>query len=76
MPCPKGVNIPRNFSIYNDYAMYNDKNSLNWSIGELEKAGKGPSACVACGLCVKKCPQGINIPQVLKELKAEIEKKK
>ena len=73
MPCPQGVNIPRNFSVYNNYAMYNEKSSLVWGIEELEKNGKGPSSCVECGLCVSNCPQGINIPEVLKQITLEVE---
>jgi predicted aldo/keto reductase-like oxidoreductase len=30
-------------------------------------AGKSADACVECGECVPKCPQGIDIPARLKE---------
>ena len=29
-------------------------------------AEKQPAACVACGQCVKACPQGIDVPAHLK----------
>ena len=35
-------------------------------------AEKQPSACVACGRCVKACPQGIDVPAHLKAFAAEL----
>ena len=29
--------------------------------------------CVGCGACTKKCPQNLDIPQLLKEAKKELE---
>ena len=34
---------------------------------------KQPSACVACGKCTQICPQGIDIPAVMKELAERLE---
>jgi len=34
---------------------------------------KRPSACIACGKCTKICPQGIDIPAVMKELAERME---
>ena len=76
MPCPAGVNIPGCFRIYNNFAMYNDEWDFKWGVSEYEKAGKGPSACVQCGKCVKKCPQGIDIPLELKRMKEEYDRVK
>lgn len=73
MPCPKGVMIPLNFHIYNEYAMYGNPDNAKWMFGEV-KDGKGePTNCVNCKACVAKCPQGINIPEVLKELTKEMD---
>ena len=35
---------------------------------------KRPAACIACGKCSRTCPQGIDVPAVLKELAQAIEK--
>lgn len=72
LPCPNGVNIPKNFSIYNDYYMYNDKNSSNWSFNILKKDNATFDSCVGCGLCSTKCPQGIEIPESLLKMKEDM----
>ncbi|MBS1369250.1 MAG: aldo/keto reductase [Lentisphaeria bacterium] len=69
-PCPVGVDIPRIFGLYNQY-----KTSGNFFHFQLvydkmtgdEKA----SACVNCGVCLKKCPQKIDIPEQLKTIETE-----
>lgn len=67
MPCPFGVDIPRNFSLYNEYFMFAENPAVRagyqW-IPELERA----KHCTACGECVSKCPQLIAIPQVLDDV--------
>ena len=35
---------------------------------------KQPSACISCGKCTRVCPQGIDIPKVMKELPQLMEK--
>jgi predicted aldo/keto reductase-like oxidoreductase len=64
MPCPEGVNIPRNFSLCNDHHMLKDpmaKVRYHRILGESEKA----SNCTQCGVCLEKCPQHIPIPDEL-----------
>ncbi len=61
MPCPNGVNIPRNLDLYNEVAMYEDiKGSrfvYNNFVGETERAAN----CIQCDECLEKCPQNIQI---------------
>ena len=60
MPCPEGVNIPRNFALYNDFHMLNDpaaKLRYQRLLSDLSKA----SNCIQCGQCEPLCPQGIPI---------------
>ncbi len=61
MPCPNGVNIPRNFELYNQAVAYNteslSKALYNYHMPEAERAG----ACIACRECEEKCPQQIEI---------------
>jgi len=72
MPCPAGVNIPRNFSCYNEYSIFVTpatekelKERYN-SISEAERADK----CVECGKCESHCPQAIKIREELKNVTA------
>ena len=72
MPCPKGVDIPRAFAIYNEEAMHGHTPHYRkqYLRGKPESLA---SACVSCGACVSKCPQHIAIPEKLKEVKALFE---
>lgn len=60
MPCPEGVNIPRNFALINDHHMLQDpaaKLRYQRLLSDTAKA----SNCIQCGLCEPQCPQGIPI---------------
>ena len=65
LPCPSGVNIPVCFNMYNNYHMFQKKDSYTIWLDPPERAGN----CVACGRCVKLCPQGIAIPDELEKVK-------
>jgi hypothetical protein len=65
MPCPFGVHIPDNFSIINEHSMYQNDRSARWNYGYLESLKGDASVCVACGACLEKCPQKIDIPNRL-----------
>lgn len=79
MPCPAGVMIPLCFEEYNKYGMFGGIDTakfmyafrLSGQIGD-GKAGYA-SQCVKCGLCMKKCPQGIRIPDVLADVVSTFE---
>lgn len=70
MPCPVGVNIPGNFSMLNEYAMYGSVDEFKWRYNNLTKKEAFADKCVSCKKCVKVCPQMINIPEKLKEVVA------
>jgi predicted aldo/keto reductase-like oxidoreductase len=75
MPCPAGVDIPGNFSIINEYSMYENKSNAQWSYNQLLLNKADASHCVSCRKCVSKCPQFIDIPNELikvKEMMKEI----
>jgi len=73
LPCPNGVEIPRNFQIYNDAMMYEDMRigRFYYRGGRLED-GQRADQCTECGECVEACPQEINIPEWLKKIHAEL----
>ena len=77
MPCPKGINIPATF------AAYNESYGFSWFTGAYHyyvSAGLSsgaelhlPSECVGCGHCVKCCPQGIDVPARLVEVRRRLQ---
>ncbi len=69
LPCPVGVNIPENFSIYNNFKINGNRQRFDRSYARLGKKQQA-SSCVSCGLCKKKCPQKIDIPAMLKKVAA------
>ena len=73
MPCPAGVNIPRNFKVYNQFRMSNRADRFMGEYNGLPEDQRA-AECVNCGACLKKCPQKINIPAELKKIAAEAKK--
>lgn len=69
LPCPAGVEIPRNFKMYNTASVYDQwqKGSENYQQLKVEQKA---SACVGCRQCESRCPQQIPIAQVLTEVHA------
>jgi uncharacterized protein len=67
MPCPEGVNIPRNFALFNDHHMLNDPAARLRYQRLLSDTAKA-SNCVQCGRCEPLCPQGIHIMEELKHV--------
>jgi uncharacterized protein len=73
MPCPAGVDIPGNFHIYNQDAMFHNEAAGRWSYGMLVNKNADASVCVECGECIPKCPQHIDIPVELAKMREELE---
>lgn len=67
VPCPSGVEIPRIFSIYNDYSIFGGAKEFKEMYKGLMNEGKDASSCVECGQCESECPQHISIIDKLKE---------
>lgn len=77
MPCPNGVNIPANFSIYNDYCMFSDEQRSRFMYALMLMGGftgkrSDASLCKDCKKCVERCPQHIEIPQQLKSVQNDL----
>lgn len=71
MPCPTGLNIPANFSYYNEYFyLDNDgkKNKLKETYTAKLDLAEQASMCIECGTCEEHCPQNIAIIDELKHV--------
>lgn len=64
--CPKGLDIPKLISIYNELK-YMPTVNASMRIEAMD-VDKQPGACISCGKCTRVCPQGIKIPEIMKEL--------
>ena len=67
-PCPSGVEIPRNFSLYNEAHTYNDFSASRFAYRQFFQENSRASACTECGQCEDLCPQHLNIREHLKEV--------
>ena len=73
MPCPMGVDIPDNFSIWNKLGMFQQPEAIKaqWTLQfpDNEKA----SRCIRCGKCEAVCPQKLPIRASLARLQEELD---
>ncbi len=74
MPCPHGVNIPRNFALMNLHRVFGLTEYAKREYARFDKPdqkerrrGLAASECQECGECEPKCPQNIPIIKQLKE---------
>lgn len=72
MPCPQGVDIPGNFAIWNEGAMYGSEDKAKEAFREKRQSGAGAEQCIKCGKCEMACPQGIGIRRDLETMAAEL----
>lgn len=76
MPCPQNVNIPNIFKVYNDSVLAgSDRHGKSFYRVMVELANGKGSNCTRCGLCVRKCPQSIDIPKYIEEASFKFETK-
>lgn len=68
MPCPQGVNIPLNFSLYNDIFMFKDADINIMLYNQFLTPEERASNCAECGECEEHCPQEINVSEELKKV--------
>ncbi|CRZ34802.1 hypothetical protein DFR55_1253 [Herbinix hemicellulosilytica] len=73
MPCPAGVDIPRNFALWNKYGIYRNKNDIRWNWQNNFDDKLKAKNCVQCGKCEKVCPQKISIRKDLQKLQNELD---
>ncbi len=70
--CPKGLDIPKLLSLYNEMR-FSPSFNVGMTIDSMEYDSR-PAACIGCGRCAKVCPQKIDIPKAMKEFSGMLEK--
>ena len=70
MPCPNGVDVPRNFELYNDTIIYGHADKTQRTYRQFFPAEKHADKCQHCGECEPKCPQNIPIMEWLPKVEA------
>jgi len=76
MPCPQGVNIPLNFTLYNDTSVFEALGNAAMRYNEMLSPEQRASECAACGECEERCPQHIPIIEELKKVHARLGREK
>ncbi len=69
MPCPQGVDIPRNFEVYNEASLYGDLAAARRKYGWFVKKEANASNCIECGACEEHCPQKIKISEEMPKVR-------
>lgn len=67
MPCASGVEIPRIFSIWNEYQRYQNDAMAAKDYKDIRPYGRA-QCCIRCGKCEAACPQKIKIRDELKTI--------
>lgn len=65
MPCPFGVDIPKNFALWNEEAMYGNPKAMREKYESELAVGARADQCRKCGACEKECPQAIPVRENL-----------
>ena len=76
MPCPFGVDIPKNFHIWNELSMYGNKEKAKQAFFQDLSTAARADQCQKCGKCETVCPQGISIRENLAEAANDFNKLK
>lgn len=82
LPCPRGVNIPDCFNVYNEKYLFDKKAfgvlphaMVNYYVvvGGITNKQASAGLCNHCGRCKSLCPQSLDIPNELDRVKSEFE---
>ena len=78
MPCPAGIDIPGALKNLNNYHMFK-KSSAKFAhlrfagVSTLDGKAHWTSACIDCGKCEDKCPQGVPVRKTFLQVQKELE---
>jgi hypothetical protein len=77
-PCPSGVDIPGSFDAFNAFHAFGKSQEAGFlyvlrSGGVLTGHPAYASQCSHCGDCILKCPQGLEIPDLLEQVVKQFE---
>ncbi len=71
-PCPNGIEIPKIFQAYTYHNVYGlhelAKKTFDKYVNDEKKPGATSRDCSECGLCESKCPQHLEIRELLKKV--------
>jgi predicted aldo/keto reductase-like oxidoreductase len=89
LPCPQGVSIPWVFRFLNDLGYWGEarkarisffydrmaktKEALEEGLSKGDEVDGAASLCIQCGECLEKCPQQIDIPDIMQKANAIFE---
>ncbi|MBQ2644530.1 4Fe-4S dicluster domain-containing protein [bacterium] len=68
--CPRGINIPYVFEIYNQYVENQNRDLFKESYEKIPEMNR-PNQCFSCSLCAERCPKSLNIPFLLEKIVQE-----
>lgn len=75
MPCPQGVDIPKNFELYNDAAIPGHNTlQLNRNFYSQMEEGRRAESCIQCRECEELCPQHIPIADWMPKVHRTLQK--
>lgn len=73
LPCPSGVNIPKNFIFLNDYHLSDAdliKTRSKYYFNAQMSSGESYVNCIHCRECEEKCPQHLPISDLMDDMAA------
>lgn len=73
--CPMEISIPDYFALYNEAVLLSrrKRGDLRAQYKALGESGGKATECLACGACAERCPQHIDIPRRLVDVKNALE---
>ena len=74
MPCPMGVDIPDNFSIWNKLGMFQQPEAVKKQWTQRFPDSEKALHCIRCGKCEAVCPQKLPIRTALAQAQVELDR--